>query len=77
MAVNELIFTQLTFTLQRFAMNSYTEFHENLTNSFVAGNRLQTDVVSTYGFLYVLESLRSLIFPSKKKKYTNELTECI
>jgi hypothetical protein len=46
MAANELIFTQLIFAL-RFAMNSYTEFHENLTNSLVAGNRLQTDVGST------------------------------
>jgi len=46
MAVNELFFTQLISAL-RFAMNSYTEFHhENLTNSLVAGNKLQTDVVS-------------------------------
>jgi len=44
MAVNELIFTQLTFALQRFAMNAYTEFHEN---SLVAGNGMQTDVVAT------------------------------
>lgn len=50
MAVNELIFTQLIFALQGFAMNFYTEFHENVTNSLVAGKRLQTDVLSTYSF---------------------------
>jgi hypothetical protein len=47
MAVNELIFTQLTFALH-FAMNSYTEFHENLTNNLIADNRLHTDVSTCF-----------------------------
>ena len=45
MAVNELIFIQLTLALQRFAMNSYTEFHENLTNSLVASNRIASNKI--------------------------------
>ena len=68
------------FVLQRFAINSYTEYHETnkQTNSLVAGNRLQTDMVSTYSFFYyVPECIRSLTFPSKKQKYNTELTDCI
>ena len=52
MAVTEPNFTTLTFARKRFAMNSFTKFHENSIEfqSLILGHRQvdrQTDVVST------------------------------
>jgi hypothetical protein len=43
MTATEPILTKITLAQQRFLNNTYTVFHENLTNSFIADNTSQTD----------------------------------
>jgi hypothetical protein len=43
MTVTWLIITKLTFERQFFAKNSYTKFHENLTDHLIADARSLTD----------------------------------